>query len=66
MIPVEIACRVCGRVNRFSVYLEDIISFQQGTLIQDAFPYLTSGQRELFLSQICDSCFEDLEEEDEC
>ena len=40
-----------------------------GKLIQDAFPYLTDGQRELMISNTCDTCwnkfFPNVEEDDE-
>ena len=36
------------------VKMVDLAAYEDGALIQDAFPYLTSGQRELILTGISD------------
>jgi hypothetical protein len=34
--------------------------WQSGTLIQDAFPHLTDGQREFLISGMCPGCWDEL------
>tara|TARA_R110002020_G_scaffold100122_1_gene237058 strand:- start:218 stop:382 length:165 start_codon:yes stop_codon:yes gene_type:complete len=44
----------------------DYKNWQEGTLIQDALPYLTTDQRELLISATCGTCWDDIFwEEDE-
>lgn len=47
----------CGKRYTFDIDPEDYYRFQHGTFAQDAFPYLTSDQRELLISQTCGDCF---------
>lgn len=39
---------------------EQLDRWKSGTLIQNAMPHLSPGQRELFISGLCDSCFDAL------
>ena len=44
----------------------DYKNWQEGALIQDALPYLTTDQRELLISATCGTCWDDMfGEEDE-
>lgn len=57
----------CGERYTFNIDPEDYYAFRNGTFAQDAFPYLSAGERELMVSQTCDSCFNKMfppEEED--
>ena len=66
-----VPCPKCGKQEVIEVMAPDLYKFNQGASLQVAFPYLTPGQRERFLSGICDPCFDKLfaefpeEEEDE-
>jgi hypothetical protein len=42
------------------VKMVDLAAYEDGALIQDAFPYLTSGQRELILTGINDEMWGDM------
>ena len=54
-------CNVCDTEYRLNVMEEDYLRWQEGkTLIQDAFPYLSIGDRELMISGICAKCWEDM------
>jgi len=56
---LKITCKVCKTRYNVTVDAADLIVYKQGnTLIQDAFPYLTQGGRELIISQICEPCFD--------
>jgi hypothetical protein len=42
------------------VRMVDMVAYEDGALIQDAFPYLTTGQRELMLTGINDEMWGDV------
>jgi hypothetical protein len=58
-------CTQCHKVFQVSVKGEDLFKYHNNMgLLQDLFPYLTAGERELlFQSNICSSCFDKLFEE---
>ena len=61
-------CPCCGRARQVQVRLEDLNEFRYGSTkqIQQIFWYLTPAQRELFITGICEICWQDLfSEEDE-
>lgn len=66
-IPLSFTCKSCNKDFTVYVYEEDYNKFINGKeLIQDCFPYLSDGERELFISGLCDDCFNQLfNEEDE-
>lgn len=49
----------CGHANWIEVNEEDYWNWQDGELVQDAFPYLTSEEREMLISGICPLCWEE-------
>ncbi len=61
--PIARRCCVCGRWVALRVDAEDIARHREGVLAQVAFadrrgaPYLNPGERELFISGVCDDCF---------
>jgi hypothetical protein len=42
------------------VKMVDMAAYEDGALIQDAFPYLTTSQRELMLTGISDEIWDDM------
>lgn len=52
-----VICQTCKVRYTFDIDPEDYYAFRHGTFAQSAFPYLTPGQRELMVSQTCDTCF---------
>ena len=42
------------------VRMVDMAAYEDGALIQDAFPYLTTSQRELMLTGISDEIWDDM------
>ena len=53
-------CMVCKQNVEIKVKAEDFQSWQKGTLIQNAFPYLSTDEREILISNICGTCFDRL------
>jgi DNA-directed RNA polymerase subunit RPC12/RpoP len=69
VVETGFKCRNCGKNFVFPVYEDDILRYQSGEVnIQDAFPYISPGYRELMISHICPDCWDELfgfEEEEE-
>jgi len=61
--------RTCKRCERnFMIRVPEVgfRRWQQGELIQNAMPCLSDNDRELLISSICESCFDEIfEQEDE-
>jgi hypothetical protein len=64
---VCIRCRICGRFTAIRLDAEDLRRHtHDGTYVQDAFirrdgtAYLSASERELVLTQTCESCWQTL------
>ena len=57
---VTIICRQCQMKTVIEANTSDLNDWCNGKYIQDACPYLTPAERELFISQICGNCFDEL------
>jgi hypothetical protein len=53
-------CPICGHANFIETNEADYWDWQDGTLVQDAFPYLSADEREMLISGICPTCWEDV------
>lgn len=51
-------CKFCNKEVLITVDEEDIKKYENGALIQQAFPYLTPDEREIMLSGMCGDCWE--------
>jgi hypothetical protein len=61
-----IKCKLCDETHKLEVQTSDWIKYRDGVeLIQNAFHYLSAGERELILSGICDTCFNDIMKDNE-
>lgn len=56
-IVIKVSCVQCGKEFEIKVELKDWYDYNHGKLVQNAFPYLTPDERELFLSGICGECW---------
>ena len=66
---VTTVCPFCGESHDVKVNEMDYLDWQDGKLVQDAFPYLDANEREMLISGICPTCWnttfgDDEEEED--
>ena len=61
---VRVDCRICSNEFTLQVNQNDLEDWQEGKYIQDAMPYLSAGERELLISNICEECFTNLFGED--
>ena len=55
-IAIWIECPMCGKVHTVEVERADFLQWKKGRLVQYAFPYLNSTEREQLISRLCPSC----------
>lgn len=60
MIELDFECPICHCPHSVEVDYRDFISWQKGTLVQKAFPYLEAEEREQIISNICPECQKDI------
>ena len=56
-VCVVTRCPFCGRGNEIEVNESDYWDWDDGELVQDAFPYLSADEREMLISGICPTCW---------
>lgn len=49
-------CPFCGNLWSVEVVKKDYVAWQIGELAQNAFPYLSADEREMFISGMCVEC----------
>lgn len=58
---VDVQCLRCRIVHSIILNKEDLVDWTSGDgYIQDIFHYLSTSERELLISNICGSCFDEL------
>jgi len=57
---IAIPCKFCKRARKIIVAREQIEKWVKGALVQDAFPNMKPELREMFISQTCPKCWEDM------
>ena len=60
VIYVGRVCPFCGNYHRVVVKEEDYWAYEDGELIQNAFPYLTADEREIIKTGICPDCWDNM------
>ena len=56
-VTVVTSCPFCGHFQEVEVNEIDYLDWIDGELAQNAFPYLTPDERELLISGICPTCW---------
>lgn len=56
----KIRCVHCGKVIPIQAYPTDVLAWQNGAYIQDTMKYLSAADREMFISQTCNDCWNDI------
>lgn len=59
-MQLEVKCIKCKKVYTVDVPKEGLFNWQRGMLIQDAMPDVSADDRELLMSHLCSSCFNNL------
>ncbi len=57
-IQVVCPCPFCGHGHSVWVNEIDYLDWQDGELVQNAFPYLSAEEREILISGICPTCWD--------
>lgn len=57
---VKADCSTCERTFDLKVEKEDFDKYTNGAFVQDAFPYLSTADRELLISSTCGDCFDEM------
>ena len=57
-MEVMATCRFCGTTHTITVGINDYFNWQEVTHAQDAMPYLTPAERELLISNTCQTCWD--------
>ena len=65
MVPVVGRCPFCGNTIEISVDEKEFEAWENGELVQNAFPSLTPTQRELFITGTCFDCQSNIFDEDD-
>tara|TARA_Y100000310_G_C20699447_1_gene828346 strand:+ start:3916 stop:4146 length:231 start_codon:yes stop_codon:yes gene_type:complete len=57
---LNISCVDCNKVYQIKVRPEDLVKhLKKSGYVQDIFFYLDASERELLISQVCGSCFDE-------
>tara|TARA_A200000159_G_scaffold113663_1_gene106777 strand:- start:362 stop:571 length:210 start_codon:yes stop_codon:yes gene_type:complete len=64
-LTLELECKYCDYTDKVYVDEPDYIDWHNGKPIQDCFPHLTAGERELMISNTCDTCWKKFFPEDD-
>ena len=61
-LEIRVTCELCRKEFTILVRPDDYDTFCSSNrpYIQDIFPYLTAGERELLLSSVCNECWDNL------
>lgn len=68
---IQATCNMCKTDHYFEATEHQLDRYRSGEHIQDVFPNLSAGERELLISGVCGTCFDKLfsgfedEEEDD-
>ena len=66
MIEIQEVCIACGVKHFAAVTAEGYRRYIEGGMVQDCFPNMSAGYRELFFQTgICETCFDILFPEDD-
>lgn len=57
---IETTCPICHQTCAIRVYTDDFYTWKHGKSAQEAFSYLLAEDREMLISGICPSCWNDL------
>lgn len=64
-VTLMASCRLCGDKYLIKVRPQDLVTWNEGAHCQDAFPYLTPGEREMLISHTCDKCWSKIFSDDD-
>jgi len=61
MTKLLIPCTCCNKQTTLFVDVENLVKWENNEMYaQEAFSHLTPGERELIISNTCETCFEEM------
>lgn len=61
MFVINTACPICGKTTPVQIRrMADYNAWRNGKCAQDAFPYLSADEREMLISGICPTCWDNM------
>lgn len=57
---ITTTCPFCGKIQLIRVHNEDFHDWENGSPVQEAFPYLSEDDREALVSGICPDCWDEM------
>lgn len=55
-VRITTACPFCGKVTTLNVPADGFMAWQNGSLVQSAFPDMSAEDREVLISGMCIDC----------
>lgn len=62
---IVVPCRLCNTLYHVVVDIDGYNQWKNGMVIQKALPNLSAGDRELLISQTCNTCWKEMFKDDE-
>ena len=62
---LDIECPICKRIYRIVVSNKELRNYENGALAQNAFPRLSPEDREMLISGVCGTCWDEMFEEED-
>ena len=59
-VQIVTQCPFCGKGHSVWVNELDYLNWADGELTQNAFPYLSADEREMLISGICPTCWDNM------
>ena len=60
MTAFTTTCLHCNDLLWVAAKAEDFAKWEGGMKVQDAFPYLSNGDREIIISRTCEKCWDEM------
>ena len=68
MVTIQTICPHCGKVTYLDVPFLNYLAYMEGEPIHECFPELSADEREMLISGVCPTCWDEMfppeEEED--
>lgn len=62
---IVVICPWCHRESDIYVPASGLAKYNAGVEVKKAFPHLNASQKELFITGICDTCWQNMPKEDD-
>lgn len=59
-VSIITVCPICGQAHEVEVNEIDYLDWQDGELAQVTFPYLSADEREMLITGICPTCWDEM------